>query len=73
MQICEQYSCMIWFPSLVMLLQQIEMGDQKEVSMELLFATKFILHKLQDPEIVFKLDSGEDSDIIQVHVKFFLN
>lgn len=69
MQICEQYSCMIWFPSLVMLLQQIEVGDQcQELFLELLAATQFILHKLQDPEIAFKLESGEDSDKIQVCV-----
>lgn len=65
-QICEQYSCMIWFPSLVMLLQRIEMVNQcQELFMELLSAMEFILHKLQDPEIAFKLESGEDSDNIQ--------
>ena len=71
-QICEQYSCMIWFPSLVMLLQQIEMGGNQyqELFMELLAAMQFILHKLQDPEIAFKLESGEDSDSIQVCLNF---
>ena len=68
-QICEQYSCMIWFPSLVMLLQRIEMVNQcQELFMELLSAMQFILHKLQDPEIAFKLESGEDSDNIQVRI-----
>ena len=68
-QICEQYSCMIWFPSLVMLLQRIEMVNQcQELFMELLSAMEFILHKLQDPEIAFKLESGEDSDNIQVRI-----
>ena len=66
-QICEQYSCIIWFPSLVMLLQQIEMGGNQyqELFMELLAAMQFILYRLQDPEIAFKLESGEDSDSIQ--------
>ncbi|KAL6311451.1 hypothetical protein AAG906_005381 [Vitis piasezkii] len=69
-QICEQYSCMIWFPSLVMLLQRIEMVNQcQELFMELLSAMEFILHKLQDPEIAFKLESGEDSDNIQKNRK----
>ncbi|KAK9291503.1 hypothetical protein L1049_019451 [Liquidambar formosana] len=33
--------------------------------MELLFAMQFILHKLQDPEFSFKLESREDSHDIQ--------
>lgn len=66
-KVCEQYSCMIWLPALVTLLQQIGMGDQcLEQFVELLIAMQFILHKLQDTELVFKLESGEDSDDIQV-------
>eukprot|EP00257_Ricinus_communis_P020965 XP_015580336.1 uncharacterized protein At3g06530 [Ricinus communis] len=65
-QICEQYSCMIWLPSAVLLLQLIGNGHVcRELFMELLFALDFILHKLQDPELTFKLESGESSDSIQ--------
>lgn len=65
-RICEQYSCRIWLPSLVPLLQLIGAGNScQEMFMELLFATEFILHKLEDPEFSFKLDSSEDSDKIQ--------
>ncbi|CAK9135113.1 unnamed protein product [Ilex paraguariensis] len=66
MQLSEQYSCMIWLPSLVKLLQQIEMGTwDEELFMELLVAMRFISDKLQDPEISFKLDSSEELDKIQ--------
>ncbi|KVI04528.1 hypothetical protein Ccrd_017155 [Cynara cardunculus var. scolymus] len=66
LQISEQYSCMVWLPSLVTLLQKIEMGawDQK-LFVQLLVAMQFISDKLQDPEIAFKLKSGEDVNSIQ--------
>lgn len=68
-QICEQYSCLIWLPALVMLLQQIRKGNLcQELFMELLLALQFTLHKMQDPEFAFKLESGEDSDDIQVQI-----
>ncbi|XAR66099.1 hypothetical protein NMG60_11012179 [Bertholletia excelsa] len=66
LQITNQYSCMIWLPSLVKLLQQIEMGIWgEELFIELLVAMQFIADKLQDPEIEFNLDSGEASVDIQ--------
>ncbi|KAI9160506.1 hypothetical protein LWI28_008767 [Acer negundo] len=65
MQVCEQYSCIIWLPSLVILLQQIGRNLNQDTFVELLFAMKFILQKLQNPEFAFKLDSKEDSDNIQ--------
>lgn len=66
-QICEQYSCMIWLPPLVMLLKQIGTGIQcQELFREMLIAMRFTLHKLQDPEFALKLASGEESDKIQV-------
>lgn len=65
--ICEQYSCMMWLPSLVMMLKQIGTGIQsQELFIELLIAMRFTLHKLQDPEFAFKLVSGEDSEKVQV-------
>ncbi|KAK9913977.1 hypothetical protein M0R45_037776 [Rubus argutus] len=66
LQICEQYSCMIWLPPLVMLLKQIRSGIQcQELFSEMLIAMRFTLHKLQDPEFALKLASGEESDKIQ--------
>ncbi|KAK2994684.1 hypothetical protein RJ640_026163 [Escallonia rubra] len=66
MHVSEQYSCKIWLPSLVMLLRKIETGIwSKDLLMELLVAMQFISEKLQDPEIAFKLDSGDSSDEIQ--------
>ncbi|KAG7972395.1 hypothetical protein I3843_07G181800 [Carya illinoinensis] len=65
-QICEQYSCLIWLPALVPLLQQIGKGSLcQELFMELLFTLQFTVHKMEDPEFAVKLESGEDSDDIQ--------
>ncbi|KAF5456234.1 hypothetical protein F2P56_025737 [Juglans regia] len=65
-QICEQYSCLIWLPALVLLLQQIGKGNLcQELFMELLFALQFTVHKMEGPEFAVKLESGEDSDDIQ--------
>lgn len=72
-QICEQYSCVIWLPSLVMMLQQIGIGNLEVISMELLLAMQFILHKMQDPEFAFKCKSTEYLDSIQVRIHLLLN
>ncbi|KAB1204141.1 hypothetical protein CJ030_MR8G004038 [Morella rubra] len=65
-QICEQYSCLIWLPALVLLLQQMGKNNLcQDLCMELLLALQFILLKMQDPEFALKLESGEDSDGIQ--------
>ncbi|XVE56436.1 hypothetical protein DITRI_Ditri04bG0009000 [Diplodiscus trichospermus] len=66
MQICGQYSCLIWLPSLVMILQLMGHGDlSQELVMQLLFAMDFVLHKLQDPEFALMLESRDNSDSIQ--------
>lgn len=71
MRISEQYSCTIWLPSLVKLLQQIEIGTcGVQRFKELLVAMQFISDKLLDPEIMFKLSSGEESDDIQVCINY---
>ncbi|XP_077219422.1 ARM repeat superfamily protein isoform X2 [Tasmannia lanceolata] len=65
-QVCEQYSCTIWLPSLVMLLQEIGIGNQRQEQIaELLVAMQFTLQKLIDTELVFKLDSPQDVDDLQ--------
>ncbi|XWS47704.1 hypothetical protein CRYUN_Cryun13aG0007000 [Craigia yunnanensis] len=66
MQICGQYSCLIWLPSLVMILQLMGQDDlSQQLVVQLLFAMDFVLHKLQDPEFALKLESRENSDSIQ--------
>lgn len=66
-QVCEQYSSLIWLPSLVMLLRQVGVGNMcQELFVELLFAIQFTQHKLQDPEFTLKLESEEDLEKIQV-------
>nr|XP_043631361.1 uncharacterized protein At3g06530 isoform X2 [Erigeron canadensis] len=66
LQISEQYSCIVWLPSLLTMLQKLEMGtwDQR-LAVQLLVAMQFISEKLQDPEVAFKLKSREDVDTIQ--------
>uniref|UniRef100_A0A0V0J264 Putative ovule protein n=1 Tax=Solanum chacoense TaxID=4108 RepID=A0A0V0J264_SOLCH len=65
----EKYSCTVWLPSILLLLQQIVVSDSDAtLFMEQLVAMHFISNKLQDPEIAFKFDSGEDSDNIQLTV-----
>lgn len=65
-QICEHYSCMIWLPSLVILLRRL--GRESLCTLlpvELLLVMLFISQKLQDPEFTFALESGDDLGTIQ--------
>ncbi|XP_061353134.1 uncharacterized protein At3g06530 [Gastrolobium bilobum] len=65
-QICEQYTSTTWLPSLVMLLEQRGNSNADQaLFLELFIAMQFSLQKLQDPEFVFKLESGEDTVVIQ--------
>ncbi|KAL5979877.1 hypothetical protein ACLOJK_038989 [Asimina triloba] len=65
-QICEQYSCTIWLPSLVLLLQETGASHQhQEQIVELLLSCQFILQKLQDTELAFTVESGQDGDEVQ--------
>ena len=58
---------MVWLPSLVVTLQKIDMGAwDPQLVLQLLVAMQFISEKLQDPEIAFKLKSGEDVSSFQV-------
>lgn len=58
---------MVWLPSLVKMLQEIKTGTwDKQLVVQLLVAMQFINEKLQNPEIAFKLKSGEDVNSIQV-------
>ncbi|MBA0790029.1 hypothetical protein Gohar_014701, partial [Gossypium harknessii] len=65
-QICGQYSCRVWLPSLLKVLQVMRPNDlSQEVFMQFFFAMHFVLYKLQDPEFALKLESRENSDSIQ--------
>ncbi|TYG60252.1 hypothetical protein ES288_D07G053400v1 [Gossypium darwinii] len=65
-QICGQYSCRLWLPSLLKVLQVMRPNDlTQEVFMQFFFAMHFVLYKLQDPEFALKLESRENSDSIQ--------
>ncbi|XP_015973198.1 uncharacterized protein At3g06530 [Arachis duranensis] len=66
-QICEQFTSKTWLPSLVLLLEQQEghSNIDQEWFLELFLAMQFTLQKLQDPEFVFALESGENTVVIQ--------
>ncbi|KAI9081384.1 hypothetical protein K1719_036647 [Acacia pycnantha] len=63
LQICDQYTSLTWIPALVVLLQQL--GNDLGLFLELFLAMHFTLHELQDPEFLFKMESGKDADVIQ--------
>ena len=55
-----------------MTLQKIDMGAwDLQLVLQLLVAMQFISDKLQDPEIAFKLKSGEDVSSFQVWFLIF--
>ncbi|KAG8390231.1 hypothetical protein BUALT_Bualt01G0062300 [Buddleja alternifolia] len=65
-QLCEQYSCTIWLPSLILALQKIGINDlTEETIMQMVVAMQFVADKLRDPEISYKIDSGKDINNIQ--------
>ncbi|XP_073126244.1 uncharacterized protein At3g06530 isoform X2 [Henckelia pumila] len=66
LQLCEQYSCTVWLPSIISTLQKIGSSDlNEETFMETLVAMQFVGEKLRDPEMSYRLDTGEDVDKIQ--------
>lgn len=65
--LCQQYSCTIWLPSLILALQKIgNNGLSEETFMQMLVAMYFVSDKLQDPEISYKLELEENLNDIQV-------
>ncbi|KAG9452219.1 hypothetical protein H6P81_005123 [Aristolochia fimbriata] len=64
-QLCDQYSCITWLPSLVMLLQEIGGPENQEQVAESLVAMQFVQRKLQDTELVFKLESGQEKIVLE--------
>lgn len=66
LQLCQQYSCTVWLPSINLTLQKIRSSDlNEETFMETLVAIQFVAEKLRDPEMSYRLDTGEDVDKIQ--------
>ncbi|KAL0452592.1 UNVERIFIED_CONTAM: hypothetical protein Slati_1237300 [Sesamum latifolium] len=66
LQLYEQYSCTIWLPSLILALQKIgSNGLSEDTFMQILVAMQFVANKLRDPEISYKLETGEDLSNIQ--------
>lgn len=67
LQVTDHYSSVVWLPSLAILLQRIGgLSLSRELFMELLLVMHFISQKLQDPELTMNLDTGENSEKIQV-------
>ncbi|XP_030533160.1 uncharacterized protein At3g06530 isoform X1 [Rhodamnia argentea] len=64
--LCEHYPCMMWLPSLVILLRRL--GRESSGTfwpVDLLLVMLFISQKLQDPELAFALESRDDLGTIQ--------
>lgn len=76
-QVCDQYSCTIWFPCLVKVLEETRVHcEQGGLFAETHFGMQFILYKLQTAELIFELESGQHTDHFQVFLasrfyKFF--
>ncbi|GER49927.1 ARM repeat superfamily protein [Striga asiatica] len=64
--LCEQYSCKIWLPSVILALQKVESDTLSEDTfIQILVAMQLVSVKLQDPDITYKFDSEEDLNGIQ--------
>ncbi|KAL6526925.1 hypothetical protein OROGR_016015 [Orobanche gracilis] len=59
--LCNQYSCTIWLPSLILALQKI-LNDPSSVDtcMQMLVTMQFVSDKLRDPKLSNKLELDED-------------
>ncbi|URD79238.1 U3 small nucleolar RNA-associated protein 10 [Musa troglodytarum] len=72
-QICNQYTCKIWFPCLVKLVQLLrENSGEEEFLLELYLVMQFTVHKLQDTKLVFELESGRDVGYLQMGLRALL-
>ncbi|CAD5195383.1 unnamed protein product [Musa acuminata subsp. malaccensis] len=72
-EICNQYTCKIWFPCLVKLVQLLrENSGEEESLLELYLVMQFTVHKLQDTKLVFELESGRDAGYLQMGLRALL-
>jgi len=51
--VTDQYSYKLWFPCLSKLLKEIRLHEKKDLHLMLHLATRLILSKLQDTELIF--------------------
>ncbi|KAJ3706936.1 hypothetical protein LUZ61_010641 [Rhynchospora tenuis] len=66
LQLCQQYSCKVWFPSLVNLLKEVQLHEVDEQFQVQFLAIEFIMDMLQDTELVFELESQQAAGYLQV-------
>ncbi|KAJ4759194.1 U3 small nucleolar RNA-associated protein 10 [Rhynchospora pubera] len=66
LQLCAQYSCKVWFPSLVKLLKEVQLHEVDEQFLVQFLALKFIMDMLQDTELLFELESKQAAGYLQV-------
>lgn len=66
LHLCEQYSCKVWFPSLVNLLKEVQLHEGDKEFPVLFLALRFIMNMLQDTELVFELESQQAANFLQV-------
>ncbi|XP_073001076.1 uncharacterized protein At3g06530 isoform X2 [Typha latifolia] len=66
-QICDQYSCKIWFPCLVKLLEELRIRNEQEgLFLEMHLAMHFILFKLHDTKLIFERESDQYAEHFQI-------
>ncbi|XP_078163817.1 ARM repeat superfamily protein isoform X2 [Carex rostrata] len=66
LQLCEQYSCKVWFPSLVNLLKEVQLHEGDAQFPVLFLALQFTVDMLQDTELVFEFESQKAANFLQV-------
>lgn len=66
LQLCEQYSCKVWFPSLVNLLKEVQLHEGDAQFPVLFLALRFTMDMLQDTELVFEFESQKAANFLQV-------
>ncbi|KAJ8511645.1 hypothetical protein OPV22_002079 [Ensete ventricosum] len=72
-EICNQYTCKIWFPCLVKLVQLLkENSGEEEFLLELYLVMQFTVHKLHDTKLVFELESGREVGYLQMELRALL-
>ncbi|KAJ3680582.1 hypothetical protein LUZ60_016860 [Juncus effusus] len=66
LKLCSQYSCKIWFPSLVNLLKEVQSHEKEGQFGEIFLAVRFVLDMMRDTELTFEFESQQNSDYLQV-------
>ncbi|KAL3650395.1 hypothetical protein CASFOL_006798 [Castilleja foliolosa] len=67
--LCEQYSCTIWLPSLILALRKIgNDASSEDIFLQMVVAVRFVSDKIQDLELFDKLGVDKDLNEIQTMV-----